>query len=52
MLTVGDKTSESEQCNHPLGRPEFDPFSDGFRSGAYDVADNPDVFLTPLCKSS
>ena len=39
MLTVGDKTSESEKCNHPLGRPEFDPFCGGFRSDVYDVAD-------------
>ena len=51
MLTVGDKTSESEKCNHPLGRPEFDPFCGGFRSDVYDVAD-PDAFLTHPCKSS
>ena len=39
VLTVGDKTSESEKCNHPLGRPEFDLFCGGFRSDVYDVAD-------------
>ena len=41
MLTVGDKTSESEQSNHPLGRPEVDPFCGGFQSDGYDVADQP-----------
>ena len=40
MLTVGDKTSESES-DHPLERPEFDPFCGGFRSDVYDVADQP-----------
>ena len=39
LLSVGDKTSKSEQSNHPLGRPEFDPFCGGFRSDVYDVAD-------------
>ena len=36
MLTVGDKTSESEQSDHPL-----DPFCGDFRSGVNDVADQP-----------
>ena len=39
VLTVGDKTSKREQSNHPLGRPECDPFCGGFRSDVYDGAD-------------